>query len=92
MRHVDITALSRNPLATCMIINECNEGLTNIFKKAQQEDDHLKRIASLVEDNKTKDYVIRGGLLFKDCDGDIKLVVSKSMTRQVMRMKEDIFL
>ena len=40
---------------------------------------------SLVEDNKAKDYVIRGGLLFKNCDGDIKLVVPKSMTRQVIR-------
>ena len=69
MRYID--ALSRNPLATCMIINECSEGLTCRFKKSQQEDDNLKRVASLVEDNKTKDYVIRDGLLFKDCDGDI---------------------
>ena len=44
------------------------------FKKAQQEDDNLKIIVNLVEDNKTKDYVIQGGLLFKDCDSDIKLV------------------
>ena len=38
----------------------------------------------LVEDNKTKDYVIRGGILFKDCNGDIKLIAPKSMMRQVI--------
>ena len=59
--------------------------LVYCFKIAQQEDDNLKRIVSFVEDNKTKEYIIRGGLIFKDCDGNIKLVVPKSMTRQVIR-------
>ena len=83
MRHID--TLNCNPLATCMIISECSEDLTYYFKIPQQEDGNLKRIVSFVEDNKTKDYIIRGGLLFKDCDGNIKLVVPKSMTRQVIR-------
>lgn len=42
MIHVD--ALSRNPLPVCFVIDECKEGLIARLKKAQKEDNELKKL------------------------------------------------
>lgn len=72
-------ALSRNPLPTCLLINEHEDGLVARLRRAQWEDDELKKISEDVEKKSKKDYVVRGGLLFKEVDDDLCLVVPRSM-------------
>jgi len=42
MAHVD--ALSRNPLPVCLVIDESDAGLTARFRRAQEEDDGVRRL------------------------------------------------
>ena len=84
MAHVD--ALSRNPLPTCMLIDESNEALISRLKKAQNEDAEVQKILNLVKQNQARDYVIRGGLLFREVDDDVLLVVPKGMHSQIIRL------
>ena len=83
MRHVD--TLSRYPLPSCFIVDECQDGLVLRLKKAQRADEHLKKITCLAEQSKIDGYVVKGGLLFKEVDGDVRLVVPKSMASQIIR-------
>lgn len=62
MAHVD--ALSRNPLPTCLLIVEREDGLVARLRRAQQEDDELKKIIEDIEKKSKKDYAVKG-LLFK---------------------------
>lgn len=63
MMHVD--ALSRNPLLTCLIINECEKGLLARLRKAQNADADLKRIFEAIEEGQPKGYLTRGGVFYK---------------------------
>jgi len=83
MAHVD--ALSRNPLPVCLVIDEAEAGLTARLRKAQEEDDNVVKLRDLVLQDKTRDYVIRGGLLYKESGGDIQLVMPKRMQTQIIR-------
>lgn len=83
MQYVD--ALSRHPLPACLVVEECRDMLTPRLKKAQQEDDQLNKMIHLAEQNKLEGYVVKGGLLFEEVDGDIRLGVPKSMTFQIVR-------
>lgn len=83
MTHVD--ALSRNPLPTCLLVDEDEGALTVKLKRAQQEDPESTRITRLAEQGKVEGYTIRDGLLFRDDGGDVRLVVPKSMAYQVIR-------
>lgn len=86
MMHVD--ALSRNPLPTCMIINE-RDNLTLKFKQAQQGDSDVKKIFDAAKEGKIDDYLIRNDLLFKKRDGDILLVVPRSMRTQIIKQTHE---
>lgn len=91
MAHVD--ALSRNPLPTCLLIDEDESALTIKLKKAQREDSEITKIGQLSEQNKVEGYTIRDGLLFKDDGGDIRVVVPKRsrLSRSFDKLtKEDI--
>jgi len=81
MTHDD--AFSRNPLPVCLVIDESETGLTARLQKAQEEDDNVK-LRELLQD-KTRDYVIRSSLLYKESSGDIQLVVPKRMYTQIIR-------
>ncbi|KMQ86624.1 blastopia polyprotein [Lasius niger] len=83
MVHVD--ALSRSPLPSCLVISECEEGLLARLRKAQREDSDLKKIADAIERGEPNNYVVRSGILYKDADGDIRVVVPRAMRRQVIR-------
>lgn len=83
MFHVD--ALSRNPLPVCLLLEESDGGLTARLKKAQHDDVDTKKTIQLTNEGQTHGYVIRGGLLFKEVDNDIRLVVPKVMCSQIIR-------
>lgn len=86
MAHVD--ALSRNPMPVCMLINETKEGLVMRLKRAQ-EDVEIKKIIGSIQEDRTRGFVVRDGLLFKEVDEDILLVVPKSMCYQVIRQAHE---
>ncbi|XP_011698713.1 PREDICTED: uncharacterized protein LOC105456415 [Wasmannia auropunctata] len=81
--HVD--ALSRNPLSSCFVIDESEEGFIARFRKAKKEDSDIKKICDLASQGQSSDYIIRGGLLFKEDAGDFRLVVPKVMQSQIIR-------
>lgn len=83
MVHVD--ALSPSPLPACLIINECEGGLTARLKKAQKQDDELRKLIDATERGEVKDYLIRGGILYKEVNDDIRIVVPKTMQMQMIR-------
>lgn len=83
MAHVD--ALSRNPLPWCLLIVEHDDGLAAQLRKAQRDEDEVNQIIEDVEKRARKGYVIRGGLLFKKVDGDIRLMVPKRLSAHIIR-------
>jgi len=82
MAHVD--ALSRNPLPTCLIASECEKEMLARFRRAQSADNNLREIFRAIEQGHPK-YLIRGGLLYKEDDGDARLVVPGAMQLQVIK-------
>lgn len=83
MAHVD--ALSRNPLPTCLVIDESDAGLTARLRKAQEEDEGVRRLRDLTLRGQARDYTVRGNLLFKESNGDLQLVVPRKMQTQTIR-------
>lgn len=83
MAHTD--ALSRNPLPTCMVVDENDVWLTARMKRAQNEDDDLTEIRKLVRQGKVMNFVERGGLLFREQDGGTCLAIPKRMQNQIIR-------
>ncbi|KMQ88410.1 hypothetical protein RF55_12116 [Lasius niger] len=62
-----------------------SEGLTARLKKAQNKDDDVKKILDTLKQGQPSDYILRGGLLYKEIDDDIRLVIPKSMQIQIIR-------
>lgn len=83
MAHVD--ALSRYPLPVCNLVERQENGITARLKRAQSEDDDVRKIFELAKLQKINGYTIRGGLLFKECDGDVRIVVPKPIQSQIIR-------
>lgn len=83
MIHVD--TLSRNPLPSSMLIDESEESIVVRIRKAQREDTNLQKIYSLATNGRSDGYVVRGGLLFKESDGEVQLVVPKCLQSQIVR-------
>lgn len=83
MAHVD--ALSRAPLPRCLVVDECEEGLMKRLRRAQREDGDLRKILNAVERDEVDDYALRGGVLYKNTDSDIRVIVPRAMWRQVIR-------
>ncbi|XP_029178223.1 uncharacterized protein K02A2.6-like [Nylanderia fulva] len=83
MRHVD--ALSRYPLPTSMIIEECEDSMLARLRHNQLEDEELKSIRKQVEKQKTDEFVMINGLLCKKNDDDTPIVVPKLMQISVIR-------
>jgi len=77
MAHVD--ALSRYPLPQCITIEIQKNGLLVRLEKAQQNDTDVKRIFDLVRTREIDGYIIRGGILFKEIDDDLRIVVPASL-------------
>jgi hypothetical protein len=59
------------------------------MEKAQREDADIKKIIDLAEERKIDGYIIRGGVLFKEIDGDVRIVVPVSLRSQVIRQAHE---
>lgn len=86
MLHVD--ALSRNPLPVCMSIDE-RDTLAMKFKRAQQDDNDVRKIFEAVKEGNIDSYIIKNGLLFKKHNEDILLVVPKTMSTQIIKQAHE---
>jgi ribonuclease HI len=87
MYHVD--ALSRYPIAQCNIIEKQKDGLITRLKKAQESDSDVKKIFDRAKSNQVDDFVVKNSLLFKEVDGDLCVVVPKSMQSQIIRQAHE---
>jgi len=87
MTHVD--ALSRYPLPQCMLVNTHKDGLLARLEKAQQSDADVKKIFHLAKAQKIDGYAIRGDILFKEIDGDLRIVVPTSLRSQIIRQAHE---
>lgn len=87
MKHVD--ALSRNPLPTVLLVSECGDGVMERLKSAQKTDKDLCKIIDDVERDKITGYVLRNGLLCKELNGEVLIVVPKVMQTQVVRQAQE---
>jgi len=87
MYHVD--ALSRYPIAQCNVIKRQKNGLITRLKKAQENDNDIKKILDQVKSGQFNDFTVKNGLLFKKVDGDICIVVPKSMQSQIIRQAHE---
>lgn len=87
MVHVD--ALSRNPIRSVLIVDESDEGVIIRLRKAQHNSDKLKKIIDVAKRRTIVGYVMRNGLLFKEVDGDVRLVVPKAMQSQIIKRLHD---
>jgi len=87
MPHVD--TLSRYPLPRYMLIDTPRDGLATRIEKAQREDADVKKIIDLAKARKIDRYIIRGGVLFKEIDGDLRIVVPVSLKSQVVQQTHE---
>ncbi|GFX01169.1 retrovirus-related Pol polyprotein from transposon 17.6 [Trichonephila clavipes] len=79
MKHVD--ALSRYPV---MIV--CNDTLTSKLKKAQEEDDSIQTLKSLLEKQESEEFFERNGILYKYLNGRELIVTPKAMQAELIKL------
>jgi hypothetical protein len=77
MLHVD--ALGRYSLPTIFVIDESEESITMRLRTAQRKNNDLEKLFDTCEQKSLDNYVVKNGLLFKECDSNICLVMPKSM-------------
>lgn len=87
MKHVD--ALSRNPLPSILLMNECKDSIMSRLICAQKSDKELCKIVDDAEHNKVTGYTLRNGLLCREVNGDILIVVPKLMQSTVVRQAHE---
>ncbi|GFS54394.1 transposon Tf2-11 polyprotein [Trichonephila clavipes] len=78
MKHVD--ALSRYPV---MIV--CNDTLTSKLKKAQEEDDNIQTLKSLLEKQESEEFFERN-VLYKYLNGRKLIVIPKAMEAELIKL------
>lgn len=83
MMHVD--ALNRNPLPEILLVHESNDSLIARFRKAQSTDQDLQKIFKIATLNKADSYIVRNNLLYRDNDGELLLVVPKTLQNSIIR-------
>ncbi|GFX10913.1 hypothetical protein TNCV_511731 [Trichonephila clavipes] len=79
MKHVD--ALSRYPV---MIV--CNDTLTSKLKKAQEEDDNIQTLKSLLEKQESEEFFERNVILYKYLNGRELIVTPKAMQAELIKL------
>ncbi|GBN37778.1 hypothetical protein AVEN_172651-1 [Araneus ventricosus] len=82
MQHVD--ALSRHPV---MIIS--NDTFTAKLKKAQDEDENIETLKSLLEKNETEEFFERNGILYKYINGRELIVAPKEMQVELIKLAHE---
>ena len=83
MRHVD--ALSR-----AAFINVVRDALTERLSRAQQQDEKIATIRTLLLAGPYKDYVLKHGLVYKGEEGQEKLVIPKGLQQEVIRRAHEV--
>ncbi|GFW69890.1 hypothetical protein TNCV_1403431 [Trichonephila clavipes] len=79
MKHVD--ALSRYP-----VMMVCNDTLTSKLKKAQEEDDNIQTLKSLLEKQESEEFFERNGILYKYLNGRELIVIPKAMQAELIKL------
>ncbi|GFW80713.1 transposon Tf2-6 polyprotein [Trichonephila clavipes] len=79
MKHVD--ALSRYP-----VMMVCNDTLTSKLKNAQEEDDNIQTLKSLLEKQESEDFFERNGILYKYLNGRELIVTPKAMQAELIKL------
>jgi len=85
MKHAD--ALSQNPTTVLLADEDDNTMITKI-QKAQQDDFDIMKLIEDTQQGVAKNFVLKRGILYKDCDGEVLLVVPKSM-HDIIRQAHD---
>lgn len=83
MIHVD--TLSRYPLPSNLLIDESEDSIIVRIRKAQQRDANLRSIYLQADKGERDDYIAKNGLLFKENNSDLQLVVPKCLQSQIAR-------
>ncbi|GFU71215.1 hypothetical protein TNCV_2673791 [Trichonephila clavipes] len=79
MKHVD--ALSRYP-----VMMVCNDTLTSKLKKAQEEDDNIQTLKSLLEKQESEEFFERNGILYNYLNGRELIVTPKAMQAELIKL------
>ncbi|GFU92479.1 transposon Tf2-11 polyprotein [Trichonephila clavipes] len=79
MKHVD--ALSRYP-----VMMVCNDTLTSNLKNAQEEDDNIQTLKSLLEKQESEEFFERNGILYKYLNGRELIVTPKAMQAELIKL------
>ncbi|GFU87488.1 hypothetical protein TNCV_2446221 [Trichonephila clavipes] len=79
MKHVD--ALSRYPV---MIV--CYDTLTSKLKKAQEEDDNIQTLKSLLEKQEPEEFFERNGIPYKYLNGRELIITPKAMEAELIKL------
>ncbi|GFY36695.1 hypothetical protein TNCV_2566571 [Trichonephila clavipes] len=79
MKHVD--ALSRYP-----VMMVCNDTLTSKLKNAQEEDDNIQTLKSLLEKQESEEFFERNGILYKYLNGRELIVTPKAMQSELIKL------
>ncbi|GFX55706.1 hypothetical protein TNCV_3427771 [Trichonephila clavipes] len=79
MKHVD--ALSRYP-----VMMVCNDTLTSKLKKAQEENDNIQTLKSLLENQESEEFFERNGILYKYLNGRELIVTPKAMQAELIKL------
>ncbi|GFU26163.1 transposon Tf2-8 polyprotein [Trichonephila clavipes] len=79
MKYVD--ALSRYP-----VMMVCNDTLTSKLKKAQEEDDNIQTLKSLLEKQESEEFFERNGILYKHLNGQELIVTPKAMQAELIKL------
>ncbi|GFU90999.1 hypothetical protein TNCV_4923301 [Trichonephila clavipes] len=78
MKHVD--ALSRYPV---MIV--CSDTLTSKLKKAEEENDNIQTLKSLLEKQESEEFFERNGILYKYLNGRELILTTKAMQAELIK-------
>jgi len=73
----------------CNVIERQKDGLITRLKKAQENDNDVKKILDQVKSGQFNDFTVKNGLHFKEVDGNICIVVPKSMQSQIIRQAHE---
>ncbi|GFS70735.1 transposon Tf2-8 polyprotein [Trichonephila clavipes] len=82
MKHVD--ARSRYP-----VMMVCNDTLTSKLKNAQEEDDSIQTLKSLLEKQESEEFFERNGILYKYLNGRELIVTPKAMQAELIKFIDE---
>lgn len=55
------------------------------LRKAQKEDDDLKKVFNAIERGESSDCTLRGGILYKEINNNVRVIVPRAMQMQIIR-------